>query len=229
MIDRIKKTVETYLSTDNRGNFTPDKYDTVLHSIVLDRHEQLFFEVSKMVNRQNRGLINGGMENASEKIREKIQHYLKDDQALTFATDRFTLPSDLRYLDVVLYNDEPIEMARSNREFNILKSSNPTVSYPVGLKVANSIKILPTTIEEDVTVSYVRNPLRAKWTYEIVSGVEQFNPDADDFQDVDAHISEEFDITIGVLRAFGINLKEQDIEAIARNIEDTTYNQENAS
>lgn len=229
MIDRIKQTVETFLNTDNRGNFKPESYDTILHSVVLDRHEQLFFEVNRMANRQNRGLLNGGLENVTEKLREKIQHYIVDDVTLTYSTNRFILPEDLRYFDAVLYNEEIIEMLKSNKEFNTLKSTNPSEAYPLGLKVGNVIKVLPTTIVDNVTVSYIRNPLRAKWTYTIVGGVEQYNPDADDFVDVDAHISEEFDITIGVLRGFGINLKEQDVQAIAQNIENTVFNEENAS
>lgn len=229
MIDRIKQTVMTYLNTDGRGNFKPEDYDRILHLSVQQRYEKLFFEANRMVNRQNRGLLNGGLENVTEKVREKIQYYLEPDVALTYADPYFELPDNLRYFDDVLYNDESIELCKNSSTFNILKSNNPTESYPVGLKVGNVLKVLPTTITSNVTTTYLRHPIRAKWTYNIINGVEIYNPDATDFVDVDAHPSEEFDLTISVLKGFGINLKEQDIQSIAQTIDGVMFNQENAS
>lgn len=229
MIDRIKQTVETYLNTDGRGNFKPEDFDTVLHLCVQERYESLFFEANRMLNRQNRGLLNGGLENITEKVREKIQYYLTADATLTYANNAFSLPSDLRYFDSVLYNEEIIELCKNSREFNILKSINPTANYPIGLKIGSSIKILPESITDNVTVTYLRTPKRAKWTYNSISDVEQFNPDANDFVDVDAHESEEFDLIINVLKGFGLNLKEQDVQAIAQSIDTANFNEENVS
>lgn len=228
MIDRIKQTVETYLNTNNIGNFTPEKFDTMLHSKVLERYEDLFFEFNRLLNRQNRGLIDVGATNTADHLEQKIQHYLMPDTTLTYGSGVFALPSDLRYFDTVLYNGEPIELCRNNREFNILKTQNPTADYPVGLKVSNTIKILPVTVIDNVTLTYLRNPIRAKWTYTSVGGVEQYNPSANDFADVDVHPSEEATITIAVLKGFGINLKEEDIVAISQAMENQEFNENNA-
>lgn len=228
MIDRIKQTVETYLNTDNIGNFTPEKFDIMLHSKVMERYEDLFFEFNRMLNRQNRGLVDVGSTNTADHLEQKIQHYLMPDTTLTYNSGVFDLPSNLRYFDTVLYDGEAIELCRNNREYNILKTQNPTEVYPVGLKVGNTIKILPSSITSNVTVTYLRNPIRAKWTYVDVSGVEQFNPSANDFADVDIHASEEFNITIAVLKGFGINLKEEDIVAISQTIENQEFNENNA-
>lgn len=228
MIDRIKQTVETYLNTENRGNFTPEKFDTVLHSKVLERYEDLFFEFNRMLNRQNRGLVDVGVMNTADHIEQKIQHYLMPDEALSYSGGVFSLPSNMRYFDTVLYDGEAIELCRNNREYNILKTQNPTEHYPIGLKVGDTIKILPSSIIDNVTISYLRNPTRAKWTHVSVGGVEQFNPSAQDFADVDIHPSEEFNVTIAVLKGFGINLKEEDIVAISQSIEDREFNENNA-
>lgn len=229
MIDRIKQTVETYLNTDNRGNFTPEKFDAILHNKVLERYEDLFFEFNRMLNRQNRGLVDVGSNNTADHIEQKIQHYLMPDTTLTYNGGVFEIPTDLRYFDTVLYNNEAIELCRNNREYNILKTQNPTVNYPIGLKVGNTLKILPATIVDSVTITYLRNPIRAKWTYVIVGGVEQYNPSANDFADVDIHPSEEADITVAVLKGFGINLKEEDIVAISQSIEDREFNENNVA
>lgn len=228
MINRIKQTVQDFLNTENRGNFQPEVFNRLLHNSVQECFEDLFYEANRIINRQNRGLINGGIENITDKIRERIQHYLQDG-TMTYNVDHFTYPDDVRYFDGVFYNGEFVELCKSQKEFNILKSTNPTEEYPIGVKVGEKIKILPITITDNVTFSYLRNPIRAKWTYEVVNCAELYNPDANDFVDVDIHPSMEVDVTIKVLKAFGINLKEQDIQAITTRIEAESYNQENQS
>ena len=228
MIDRIKQTVQDYLNTENRGNFQPEVFNRILHHCVQESFEELFYEANRMANRQNRGLLLGGIENITDKIRERIEHYL-DDGDLTYNVDHFTYQDNVRYFDAVFYNGEFVELYKSQKEFNIVKSTSPTEEYPIGVKVGNKLKIAPTTITSGVTVSYLRNPNRAKWTYTVFDGAELFNPDANDFVDVDIHPSMEPDIIIKVLRGFGVNLKEQDIQAITSRYETETFNQENQS
>lgn len=230
MIDRIKRTVESLLGTDHRGNFSPSKFDTILNFVVMNKFEELFFEVNRLLNRQNRGLINGGLENLPDKVREKIEHYIEPYTAMTYVGPHFTFPSDLRYFDTILYNDDAmVELCKSNKEFKILETANPTEEYPIGLKQGNTLQIRPSTILSDVTVSYLRNPRQAKWTYTIVDDVEIYNPSAVDFVDVDIHPSEEDDIVIRVLQGFGVELKEQDIQQIAQADKLTEFQQENTN
>jgi len=80
-----------------------------------------------------------------------------------------------------------------------------------------------------VTVSYLRNPVQAKWTYTIIDGVEVFNPSALDYVDVDIHPSEEDDIIIRVLQGFGVELKEQDIQQLTQADKLTEFQQEQQS
>jgi hypothetical protein len=229
MINRIRETVKTFLNTDGRGNFSPSKFDTILHYVVNNKFEELFFEVNRQLNRQNRGLINGGLENLADKTREKIEHYLMPDTALTYAAPYFQLPANLRYFDSVEYNGNPVELCKSNKEFKILQTAVPTTTWPIGVKIGNVIKIDPSTIVGSVTVSYLRNPVQAKWTYTIIDGVEVFNPSALDYVDVDIHPSEEDDIIIRVLQGFGVELKEQDIQQLTQADKLTEFQQEQQS
>lgn len=226
MIDRIFNTVKYFVNTDGRGNFTPEKFDTFLHNKVLEKFEDNFFQVNQMLNRQNRGLINGGLENIPDKIRECIEHYITPEVALVYNAPYFTLPADLHYFDTVTYNGAIIDLCKSNKEFKIVESSNPTIEYPIGLKQGNTLKVAPSTIVDSVMMSYLRQPIRAKWTYQDIGGVEVFDSGAGDFQDVDAHPSTEVDLTIQVLEAFGVNLKEQDLQAYTQREQATEFNQE---
>ena len=232
-IDRIYKTLLTFTNSDIRGNVKPTDLRLALYDVVNEIVEEYFYEVNRMLNRENRGLINGGFENIPDRIREKILYFLKEDVVLTYAAPYFNLPTDLRYIDSVFYQeDSEVEFCKHNREFKLLLNytdSLPTITSPIGLRVGNQIKIAPLTIVDEVTISYLRNPLIPNWTYTIVGGSELFNPSASDFQDIDLHPSEENKVVLMTLKRFGINLKENDLVQVATMKETNEFNQDNAS
>lgn len=213
MIDRVIQTVKTLLNTDNHGNVSPKEINFIVNNVVLENFEELLFEVNRLMNRQNRGLISGNLDNTVDKIREKIQYYLTTKD-MVYANNVFVLPTDLRYFDGVFYMNKMIELVNNNKEFNLIanvRHTSPTEDYPIGLKEGNLLKVLPTTIIDNVTVSYLRNPLQSKWTFILIDGVEIFNPSATDYVDIDIHPADEANVIMNTLKKFGVNLKEKDI------------------
>lgn len=217
LIDKVRRVVKTIINTDVRGNFTPEEYNDILYQVINEKFEEYLFEINRLVNRQNRGLLNGGLENATDRFREKILHYLYD-ATIDLVGNTYTLPTDYRYLDAIyLKTGAEVELCKNSREFKIvsqLVDTKPSTSYPIGLQSGNRIKIAPTDYASSLEVSYLRQPKKPKWTYTVIGGAEVFNPSANDFQDIDMHISEESDIVIRVLQRFGVNLKEQDLQGI---------------
>lgn len=232
-IDLLYKTVLMLANSDIRGNVKPTEFRLAINDAVNEITEEYFYEVNRLVNRQNRGFINGGIENIPDRIREKILHFLVEDQLLIYIDPYFILPSNLRYIDSVFYNDESnIEFCKDNRNFKQLLGSidnKPTLTYPIGLQIGTKIKIAPVVIVNEVSVSYLRNPIVANWTYVVIDGSEIFNPSSVDFQDVDLHSSEFNNLIVKTLHRFGINLKEQDIVQITSNEKGQDFNQDNAS
>jgi hypothetical protein len=229
MIDRVYQTVKIIVNSDGRGNVSPNEFDLILHSVVLEKFEDSFEELNRFLNRQNRGLVNGGLENIPDQIRQKIEHYITPAAPLTYSGSSFTLPSDLHYFDTVFFQEAVIELCHSNKEFDLAKRQDPSEEYPIGLKQGSTLTVFPSTITADVTMSYLRTPLQAKWTYLVVDSVEVFNPGAGDYQDIDAHIGQESTIIIEVLKKFGINLKESDLNQILQQNEALEFNQQNAN
>jgi hypothetical protein len=232
-IDRVYKTVLMLSNSDIRGNVKPIDLRLALYDVINEIVEEYFYEVNRMLNRENRGLINRGLENIPDRIREKILYFLVEDEELIFSDPYFTLPSNLRYIDSVFYQENnEVELCKHNREFKLLLNytdTRPTITNPIGLRVGDEIKIAPITIQDAVTISYIRNPLVPNWTYIVVGGSELFNPSAPDFQDIDLHPSEENRVVLMTLKRFGINLKEEDLMQITTNKETTEFNQDNAS
>jgi len=223
MLNRVHRTVKFYANTEGRGNVKPENIDFAIHNKVLEKQEELLFDVNRFVNRQNRGLVNGALENTTEKIREKIQHYL-EEKTVTVTDGTLTIPSEVKYFDTILVGETYVELCKNNMQF-LLSKSEASTETPIGLKASNTIKISPSTVTE-VNVSYLRNPIPAKWSYTIIDGVELYDPSKSDFKEIDIHSSEEDDLIIRVLQAFGINLKEKDLIDITQQMKNTEFNQE---
>lgn len=224
LIDRICKKVKTFLNTDVRGNFDPTDFNLFLHNAIQERNEDIFPEITRLVNRENKGLVSNSLENTPDKYREKLLHYHKTS---VLAADR-ELPSDLRYIDSLEFADGTfLEFTKDSREFNIVKTI-ATLQYPIYTKSGSFIKIAP-TYDGVVTISYLRKVKYPKWTYTKFEGVELFDPSKPDFQDADIHPSEEDEMVRRVLLGFGVNLKEEDIQAFTMNEAREDFKNENTN
>lgn len=228
-IDRVYKTLLFFANSDVIGNVKPDDLRVSINTAVEDIIEDYVHILNQALNKQKRGFDSVGLESVPDKIRQRIQYFLKE-APLTYNAPIFNLPTDIRYIDIILYHDTEIELCKNNREFNQyvnLADTNPTVDFPIGLKIGNTIKVAPTTISENVTISYLRKHNIANWTFNVVSGEEVYNPSANDHQDIDLHPSEEYNVILKTLGYFGVNLKEQDIIAAANAMQQQEFNQDN--
>lgn len=229
-IDRVYKAVRFFANNDIRGNVKPDDLRLAINTSVEDIVEDYFNELNRALNRENKGLGGIGLESIPERIRERMLHFLKEAD-LTYDDPVFTLPSDIRYIDNIMYLDTEIEPCKNNREFKSILNiadASPTTAYPIYLKIGDTIKVAPTTIVDGVTISYLRKQNIANWTFNVISGVEVFNPSANDFQDIDLHASEEYNVIIKTLGYFGVNLKESDLVNVVNNTQQQEFNENNA-
>lgn len=228
MIDRIKKKVEFFINTEMRGNFTPGKFELALHDAIQSRNEEYFYELNRLIVRENRGMITSGLANIPDTYSEKILHYLEEKTA-TITDGKITLPDDWRYIDETEITDgESLEFCKNKREFKILKNQ-ATAQYPIYTIIGDTIQVAPSVANGETNITYLRQPKYPKWTYTVVEGVELFNPDAQDFQDADIHSSEENEMVRRVLMSFGVNLKETDLQAFTMQEDNRDFNQDNAS
>lgn len=232
-IDRVTKTLLMFTNSDVRGNISPTERQLAINDTVNEIYESYFPELTRLVNRENRGLINGGLENITDRLREKLLQFLIIDQPLVYdvTTTSFNLPDDWRYYDTAEYEGNDFEFAKNSKSFKLIKNcvdTTPTANTPVALQYGSKLKVAPATIVDGVTLSYLRKPVIANWTYMMIDGAELFNPDAPDFRDIDLHSSEENNLIIKTLFRLGINLKEQDLVAVTQNKSAQEFNQDNS-
>lgn len=220
-------------NSDIRGNVKPTDTRLAVNDVVNEIAEEYPYELYRLINRQNNGLGASGNENLPDMVREKIAHFLKEDVPMTYTVPFFNAPGDLRYYKSVWVQDiNNVEFCKNSDEFKLIsnyKDTLPTVKHPIGLLVGNKVKIAPATVISNVTVSYLRKPLIANWTYNVINGSELFNPSASDFQDIDLHPSEQNNVIMRTLKRFGINLKEEDLYTATTNEETKDFQTDNAS
>lgn len=235
MINRIYNLVLFISNNELRGNISPQEFNLALYNAVIEIYESYLFELNRSINRMNKGLVNNNFANVAKYYRERIKYYLTKATIVGVTVDgetTFALPSDLRYIDGVYYNNNEVEPVGNSSQF-LLADKLPDVlldeEYPIYLQESTSLSVLPATIIDELKIYYLRHPLKPNWTYQSISGNPVFNPSASDFQDVDMHASEEGNLIRLVLLQMGINLKEQDLASYMQNYENQKFQHENLS
>lgn len=225
LLDRIYKKVKTFVNTDVYGSVDPSEFERFVHDAIQERNEDYFYDLNRIQLRANRGFIVGGMANLVDRYSEKILFYEQDTAPITIVDGVVPIPDDVRYL----YEPDNYEFCKDRRTFNIQKSF-ATTKYPIYRISGNNLIVSPApTADTQITFPYLRKIKYPKWTYNIVSGVEIFNPDASDFVDADIHPSEENDIVRLVLMRFGVNLKDMEIQQQTMLNENQEFKENNAT
>jgi|LakMenEpi03Aug12_release.lakeMendotaPanAssembly.Ray.scaffolds.fasta_scaffold444358_2 hypothetical protein len=227
LIDRIYKKVKTFVNTDVRGNVTPVEFNLFLHDAIQERQNELISLINQHQNRANRGMLGSGLENLAENHREKLQHYLSFASVTSTSNGQITIPADAVYIDLIVKTKGDIEFEQCSnfKEFRILKP-NANSKLPLSIRFGNTIETFPIANTQPIKISFIRKVIIPNWTYDISTGTELFNPSHPNFRDADAHPSEEDALVVKVLKRFGINLKENEITAIASQTEQINNQQE---
>ena len=228
MIDLIYKTVQTILNKDNQGYVSPREFNLLCKQVQDTIFRNYFGDENRDKSRQNRGGTSEGYSNLAFNQRQRIGQFT-DEGSLSYSstTERWNLPDDLYYIekDGIALNGLTVieEVQQTNMNYLLNSIAKPTELYPVYVRYATDIRIhptFPTTPPPPISIRYVRVPKSPKWTYTVVSGVELYNPSANDFQDFELHESEFPNIVMRLATLFGINLRENEVVEIAEILRD---------
>lgn len=226
LIDRIYKKVKTFVNTDVRGNVTPAEFNLFLHDAIQERQNELIELINQHQNRENRGLSSKGIENQANKYRDILNYYASFQIVISNAIGQITIPPTVVFIDSISdENDNQFEQCLNYKEFKTLKSL-ATTNYPLSIQLGKVIETNPRSINKNIGLSFIRKPIVPNWTYEVINDNEFFNSGHPNFRDADAHPSDEDVLVIKVLKRFGVNLKENEITAIASQTEQTNYQKE---
>lgn len=217
MINNIYELLKTIMNKELRGNLTPTEFNLIAKQVQYEIYRGYFDDEARDKYKEKRGLSSKGYANLSLNQRQRIDKF-SAKATLTYSAPNFVLPANLYLIKDfgIDYNGTVVEEMEGQYMGFLGKSlAAPSTTFPVYEQVGDLITISPATIVDTVTCRYIRTPLDPKWTYNVVSGTELYNPSANDFQDFELHVSEFSNIVIRMLSYFGINIRETEVTQYA--------------
>ena len=217
-IDTVYQRVLAILNKENRGYVTPQEFNLFANQAQLEVFEQYFFDL----NQYNRLPKNDTEYSDLPKlINEKLSKF-KKSASVSYMTDHFHLPSDLHKLGTVIYNNTtPVEQIdkKDLLEYQLSKLTAPTTNNPVYIQsIGNTsnhwgLIVYPTTINANISITYVRKPNEVTWSSQTVVGNALYNASAS--TDFELHESEETNLVLKILLYAGVSIKDPNIAQLA--------------
>jgi hypothetical protein len=211
MINILYNIINTALNKNQMGKISPSEYNSALYEALMKIYAELFADFRKLNYRKMRFQDSAGYGNEAFNLKQVLEYFVRERNIVTSGRE-FTLAEDVMFLSSVF--DEDVEYEKTDlKVFNSLTRSSkmaPTICSPIYTLNENIVKTQP--FKTPITITYFRKLKQPKWTYLVVNGVEMFNQDATDFQDIDMHPIMLSRIFVEVLGICGLNLQMDQVE-----------------
>jgi len=217
-IDTVYQRVLAILNKENRGYVTPQEFNLFANQAQLEVFEQYFFDLNQYSRLPKNDTEYSDL---PKLINEKLSKF-KKSASVSYMTDHFHLPSDLHKLGTVIYNNTtPVEQIDKKNllEYQLSKLTAPTTNNPVYIQsIGNTsnhwgLIVYPTTINANISITYVRKPNEVIWSSQTVVGNALYNASAS--TDFELHDSEETNLVLKILLYAGVSIKDPNIAQLA--------------
>ena len=164
-VDTVYKTVLLILNQQQRGYMTPDEFNKVATQVQLNIFETYASDLNQQYRLPDNDTEYG---NRVKNIEQKLQFFQRTG-ATAYVGPHFTItPTDIYRLGSVFYKDtELTQYAQRNELRQILLSplTQPTTNFPIYLYENNLLYVYPTSIQADITISYLKTPSDIQWAF----------------------------------------------------------------
>jgi len=217
-INTVYQKVLAIINKENRGYLTPQEFNLFANQAQAEIFEQYFFDL----NQYKRVAPNDTEYADLYKITNEKLSKFKKSASVSYMTDHFHLPTDLHKLGTVIYNNTtPVEEIDKKNllEYQLSKLTAPTANNPVYVQNISNISnhwgliIYPSTINTNISITYVRKPVTPQWGYTSVDSTALYN--AGQSQDFELHPSEETNVVLKILLYAGVSIKDPNIAQVA--------------
>jgi len=224
-VNKVYKTVLLILNKEQRGYMTPDEFNKIATQVQLETFEDYF----ESLNQQLRVPDNDSeYADRIKNLDEKIAVFKKYGTA-NYSSPHFTLPADLYRLGTVVYKDEiEAQLIQRNDLLYVNQSplTKPTEKYPLYLYEDNKLYLKPTSINSNISVSYVKKPADVVWNFTIPQGQNYYQYNAATSTDFELDVSEQPEVIIKVLLYAGVVVKDyQIVQLAAQEVQSQEINQ----
>lgn len=217
-VNTVYKTVLLILNQQQRGYMTPDEFNKVSAQVQLDIFEGYF----ESLNQQYRVPQNDTeYSNRVKNIQQKLQFFQRTG-ATNFVGPYFELvPTDIYRVGSVFYKGQELtQYSQRNELTQILLSplTQPNEHFPIYLYEEDKLYVYPTSINDNITISYLKKPADPNWSFGVGSlGQYVFQPVGPTSASVDFElaVSEQTNIIMRVLSYAGVIINDPTIIQVA--------------
>lgn len=127
-------------------------------------------------------------------------------------------PYDFYKLGTVIYNDDKeVQYVQPNEllELNLSPLTKPTLYYPVYKYSDYKIYVYPTSIIDNITVTYLRKPLSPSWNFTATAPYYQYVYNPVTSVNFELHPTEQINVITRILLYSGIVIKDPQIIQVA--------------
>jgi len=227
-IDTVYQRVLALANKEQRGYITPQEFNLFANQAQMDMFEQYFYDVNQFSRIP--GNSTGGSD-MLDYLEEKIAIFEQEKPININSTKEFynigASTGDFYKIDSVIYETFTCEQVNSNQLQNILNSPllKPTTYNPIyTLKRNNKLFLYPTSLQEKITLNYIRRPLKVEWSGYNVSGSDLY--DSTNSVDFELHPSEETKLVIKILQLAGIAMKDPNLYQVGATEDNKNIQQE---
>jgi hypothetical protein len=213
-VDTVYKTVLLILNQQQRGYMTPDEFNKVATQVQLNIFETYASDLNQQYRLPGNDTEYG---NRVKNIEQKLQFFQRTG-ATAYVGPHFTItPTDVYRLGSVFYKDtELTQYAQRNELRQILLSplTQPTTNFPIYLYENNLLYVYPTSIQADITISYLKTPSDIQWAF--TTGAQgQYLYNAAGSTNFELDISEQTEIILRILAYAGVIIQDPTIIQVA--------------
>lgn len=235
-VNSVYNIVKDAANANQRGFVTPSQFNT----FCIPTQQQVFQDILSeyriaMANIQRYLAMPKHLYNSLEAIQDDLLPLLRYDESLTFSSNRFLLPDDYAYYIMFTYNDIEIEVVRPESMPYVSNSflAPPSIVEPIGVLDRTNIKVLPSTINSGVRLTYYKVPKGVNavskepststpnWGYNAVGASVIYNPS----KSVDFELPKQLEYRLAsvILSYVGVNMRDSDLIGfgVQKNSEET--------
>jgi hypothetical protein len=239
-INTVYTRVQSIANKEQRGYLTPIEYNRFANQAQLEIFEQYFYDLDQYLRRPGNDTRHA---DAVTSLQEKIALFEVFETNLGDYNSGYDLPAALHKLSTVELSYSTIDGTGANwhevegvtkKDWRLIRTSNillPTDTQPVYIREGNKLKVYKgkattpffeeLTINEAITVDYIKKPTTVNWAY-YLDGDDAALYNATGSTNFELHGSEEPNLVIKILELAGVAMKASDVYQVAdkENIED---------
>tara|TARA_Y100000385_G_C13099718_1_gene643735 strand:- start:3457 stop:4194 length:738 start_codon:yes stop_codon:yes gene_type:complete len=222
-VNKVYTTVLSILNKKGSGYMTPDNFNKIAKVVQLELLDRAFYEYNRAIAKQTSGRGSQGYGDIPRKIMDKLDPFCSVI-TLNSATGFFeppgfdsnsTYPGNDLYATLSLKVSEKfVDIERIDKsKLPFLFSSKltaPSTIFPVYYYSADLLYVFPNTITS-VDLYYVSKPADPMWNSSVDTS--SFGTPIYSYNDLDSinftlHASDESDLILGILKYFGVTIKD---------------------